>query len=154
MSNRPNNSKRDPATQKKERGFQFGIQEINLLESQIDPLLPADYSTYGKKLQYKLEVNIFPQSSKKIVQIIVDYSFNSDEHTLFKFKTENIFKIEDVSDIYSNETLNKKLAAYLVEISIYHSRGIQSILLKDTPIKYLYLPFISKEKFAQGFVIS
>jgi hypothetical protein len=125
----------------KKLAVRYILEEIMLLDKEINTDTSSiDFSDL-EKFNYHLSAETSLNGPDKILSISIFYTFFSESTMLFRFNVVNKFKIFENSEkeltlIHSNERFMK----HLISISIDHSRGIQSILIKETPFKSLYIP--------------
>lgn len=134
-------------TSKDSQGVQFTISKIELINHELKRELPEITVAFIKDLRYFLEADINLLLENSIVQVVVNYRFYTTDLTLLEMIVENDFKVIDLPNLITDGKINNlEFALFLVGTSITHSRGIQSMLIKDTTIAHLYIPPMTRER--------
>lgn len=124
----------------------FRISKISLVKQFVDHPTHLNYDETGN-YGYLFEVDINLLEDKSIVQVIISYKFYFKEHELLNMKVENDFNIENFNKVVINEEIVDKIfLVFLVNISINHTRGIQSIITKETPYRNYYIPPLTRDR--------
>lgn len=99
-----------------------------------------------KNLKFAFESSVNIIADESVIQVITDYTLVYQNTDLFRMQVENDFKIDNFNDaVTDGKIANQQFFIFIIGISITHSRGIQSTLIKGTALDHLYIPPISKE---------
>lgn len=142
MSKRAKSKKASPTKVK----ISYNVVRINTIKGDVHCPQGLEYADLSKySYMFMSDVNLI--SDKSIIQIITNYQFFLEEKKLLDIQVENDFKVGNYKDVVTNGTVNNnEFLIFLIDISINHTRGIQSALIKDSPIANLYIPMLTKEK--------
>ena len=124
----------------------YSIKKIDLFHQSLD--IPQDFSPSNTSdLKFKFDVRIEASVELSTVSITVTYEFYKKESNLLALGVENVFGVNDVDSLIKNGTVNlTDFSLFLVQLSINHLRGIQSYIIKGTPLANLYVPVFTNEE--------
>lgn len=126
----------------KRKSVLFSIERIDLVNKIID--IPHNF---GKEddFKYSFETSINLISDKSIIQFILNYKFYETERLILAMEIENDFKVDNYQDVVkNNQIVNEDVLLFLIRIVIDHARGVQSVITKNTPIEFMYIPPLDK----------
>ncbi|HWB26664.1 MAG TPA: hypothetical protein VG738_14365 [Chitinophagaceae bacterium] len=140
-----------PTRNKHLAGITFSIARIDLTNS-VKKIPSTLNSQEFKDFRFEVETDFKLFPTTQIIQIIISYDFYLLGDLLLSMQVENDFKISNFADVVINNDIpDKEFLIFLVGISLNHSRGIQSVITKDTPISNFYIPPISRDKILNKF---
>jgi len=118
----------------------YSLKSILISEQRINESANVDLTdTKNLTTDFSGAVNLI--ESDFIIETSISYQFLSKEIELFYIQIINEFSILKTNQprllkVYQNQHFIK----HLINISTHHFRGMQSILLKDSKYKSLYIP--------------
>jgi hypothetical protein len=111
--------------------------------------IPEDY-VYLKeqhKVQGRTNIRFEINSEKNFLDTIIEIDMkcldkerNEEIHHFLNLKTLTRYRIDDLDKYLIDDDLDDDVFKYLVEQSISHTRGMQSVYTKGTPIGRFLLP--------------
>jgi hypothetical protein len=122
----------------------YSVSKISLLHSDLNfpdhfQISPTD------NLNYNFEVNFSIDKSNSILKIVINYEFLVNEIKVLDLKVQNNYNVRQLGLIFSGAEFDPFII-FLIELSVDHTRGIQSTLIKGTPIDNFYIPVIQRDK--------
>jgi len=139
------NQDKDQITNRKKSPITYFISRIELIHHNLD--CPPELNYANAKYGYKFSADINIIKDESIVQVIINYEFSLDSHVLLYMEVSNDYKVNNLLDILVDDKIsNANFTYYLIILSLNHARGIQSTIIKDSPISTLYMPHIGKDK--------
>ena len=100
-----------------------------------------------KSMFYTFEVDVQVKHDLSIIKIIVSYEFLSNKTSILDLQIENDFKVLNLSKVITKgEINNQEFLVFLIGATLGHLRGVQSTLIKDTPISKYFIPFINEKQ--------
>jgi len=127
---------------KTKKYINYSLEAIDLISNSIN--VPQNFDASDEHgLTFGLELKSTIKIDEELLIIEINYEFLKDAITVFNIVVQNIFKIDRIKNYVKNEQIEQKeFYEFLVELSINHTRGVQSQLLKNTPLARFYIPFI------------
>lgn len=125
---------------KKRKAIEFAISRIDLVDININ--CPDGFDASSKSsFKYKLSAHFSIDKDNSSLKVTISYLFLRDSDTLLNLSVENEYHIRDLTSLIVNEKIcDDGFVYYIAELSINQTRGIQAFLIKDTPLKGLYIP--------------
>ena len=120
----------------------FSVNDISLEESYVNKDIETDV-TLQDKLRFKFSGETILEAATSMLKIIIYYKFLKEEVLLLDMKVVNSFKLRNLNESQMNKAhQDKKFIKSLVMLSVNHTRGIQSTLIKGTRFDKLYMPLL------------
>ena len=138
--------KKNKSSQNQKVPISFNVHSISLVKKEINP--PTEYvPVSSKRYSYSLKIDFKIFEESKDIRIVVMYSFKLDGQTILYIEVENDYRFLNLEEIIGNGNFkDQTFFDFLVDFSIDHARGIQSIVIVDTTIDKLYMPQINSVK--------
>ena len=119
----------------------YSLSEIILEEHSANENINVDLSD-TKGLQYEFAGSAKLDDKASIIEITTLYRLYKGDSVLFHFKLINKFKLHNTNPSLAKKTYeNQHFIKHLFALSVHHLRGMQSIILKDSKYKSLFIPF-------------
>lgn len=131
----------------------FRLSEITLIESVLN--ISDDFEiVLDNKLRYNLNILVQYNIKESSIEIFVTYEFLNGELQLNKLIVLNKYLIVGLNSFIINDNFTDKgFISYLSNLSVVHTRGVHSVLIKDTKLKGFYLPLnVDTEHYTQTFI--
>jgi len=124
----------------------FFVTRIELTKNHQN--IPHDFkhipsNTYN--FLFEADLNIIRDQS--IIQVVINYQFYFNDHTLLDLQSENDFRVTKIDEILIEGKLKSdNFTFFFVDLATTHMRGMQALVQKDTAISRLFMPFIDKTR--------
>lgn len=134
--------------------FEFSIKDIDVISHSIDAdksFSFADRKNVQYSLSFSYEINL-PESTLKI-KTLTSFRWFKNENSpisLYSIEVQSTFFIKELHTYLDEKKgVTNSVLKPLLNMSFSHTRGIQSIHIKGTPIDHVYIPSseIDPEKF-------
>lgn len=129
---------------RKKQPISFSISTIDLIKGQISCPHDLDYTKDEYTYEYNISINIVKDQS--IIQVVVEYIFNLGEHLLLDLNVSTDFGLVNIDEVIINDQIrDPNFAYFLITMTVNHARGIQSTIIKNSPIHDKYMPSVDRE---------
>jgi hypothetical protein len=131
---------------KPSRDYSFIVRNIHIKEQFIN--IPDGFNlSTNPILSFMLDVGVGGIIASSQLQILITYEFRHEEHLLLKLVVENDYQVKNIQSFFDENgaAIKSDLTDHLVEISIHHTRGVQSTIIKNTALEKLYIPITDKQ---------
>jgi hypothetical protein len=132
--------------------FEFALVRIDVLKNLVNT--PSHFDVKNTDLKYGFEAEINAFRDKSILQVVINYEFSTNREILQKMQVASEFEVRNFTILTKDSNAKENFLYFLIKLSINHSRGIQAIILKDTPLENLFIPFIPDQKIKKSSKIS
>lgn len=127
------------SSKSKGKSINYSLENITLVDHFIEDSHEVDKDS--EKFTYKLGGETSGDTDTGMISIRVSYTFFYLELKLFFIEVLSEFKVTQHTKKIMEDAFNdEKFMRYLFFLSIHHTRGIQSTLIKGKKIDQLYIP--------------
>lgn len=124
----------------------FRFKRIDLTsQSEID--IPEGFSNAAsEEIKYQLQMEYVNDKGGNII-LTLKYSLLHFQHVVYSFGTRSLFTVSQAdANTLAKSDSEEGFARKVAEISLFHSRGLQSTVINDTPVEKYYIPFLDAKK--------
>lgn len=131
--------------------IRFKVLNVSIEKGELFNLTNVDFKNHGG-FKYQLDADVNLNSEKSLISVLVKYSFYKDQQLLLDLIVRNDFQIDDNKLFLPSENIHMydNFFAFILDISISHTRGMQASIINNTPLSGFYMPIILRDRLKEN----